>query len=60
MWYIFQSLIISIAIIWLLHTLIQYVQSTYTVEKYKDILAIQSEKYEKMLQDVILSKTAGL
>jgi len=56
MWYIFQSLIISIILIGLLHTGIQYIQSTYTVEKYKDVLTIQSEKYEKMLREVIVRK----
>ena len=50
MWELLQTVIISVVIIWIVHTLIQYLQETYTVKKNKDVLSIQSEKYEKMIK----------
>ena len=53
MWELLQTVIISVAIIWLVHTLIHYLQETYTVKKNKDVLSIQSEKYEKMIDELL-------
>lgn len=52
MWGVIQALVLSIGIIWCLHTLILYLQDTYTVKKNKDMLSIYTEKYEKMLDDL--------
>lgn len=55
MWGVIQTLILSIGIIWSIHVLIQYLQETYTVKKNKDMLSIYTEKYEKMLDDLMSS-----
>jgi len=53
LWGVFQTLLISIGIIWGIHLLIQYLQETCTVKKNKDMLSIVTKKYEKMLDDVV-------
>ena len=59
MWELLQTVIISVSIIWLVHTLIQYLQETYTVKKNKDVFSIQSEKYEKMIDELLLGIKAA-
>ena len=56
MWELLQTVIISVVIIWIVHTLIQYLQETYTVKKNKDVLSIQSEKYEKMIDELLQNR----
>ena len=60
MWGAIQSLVVSVGIIWLVHTLLQYLQENYTVKKNKDILLIQSEKYEKMIDDLIKNRSSDV
>ena len=54
MWFVvFQTLFLSIFILYLVHMLIQYLQDAYTIKKTKDMFSIHVEKYEKMLDDLI-------
>jgi hypothetical protein len=47
------TLVISVGIVWIAHTLFFYLQETCTVKKTKDVVGIQTEKYEKMLDDLL-------
>jgi len=51
-WTALYTLIVSIGIIWIVHTFLNYLQETYTKRKDKDMLRIHTEKYEKMLDDL--------
>ena len=46
-----QAILVSIAVIWIVHYGLQYLKNNYTIKKTKDVLSIQSEKYEKMIKN---------
>jgi hypothetical protein len=57
MWWVLQSIIISIAVIALLHYGWDYIKTTYSTPKTKDIVKIQSEKYDTILTEILETKS---
>ena len=52
-WHILLTGIGSIVIILVIHALIRYIQDQYTTQKTKDLVHAHSEKYRKMLDEVL-------
>jgi hypothetical protein len=57
MWCFLQSIIVSIAVIALLHYGWDYIKTTYSTPKTKDIVKIQSEKYDTILTEILETKS---
>jgi hypothetical protein len=57
MWWVLQSIIISIAVIALLHYGWDYIKTTYSTPKTKDIVKLQSEKYDTILTEILETKS---
>lgn len=53
-WQILLTGIGSVLVIAVIHALIRYVQDQYTTQKTKDLVHAHSEKYRKMLDEVLL------
>jgi len=58
MWRVLQSILISIAVITLLHYLWDYIKTTYSTPKIKDMVKIQSEKYDTILSELLKPKSS--
>jgi len=58
MWWFLQSVIISIAIIAILHYGWDYIKTTYSTHKTKDMVKIQSEKYDTILSELLKTKSS--
>lgn len=56
MWNYIQTLIISIFIIFILHSLWNYIKDTYSTKKTKDLVGYQTQKYKSILEEVIQNK----
>jgi hypothetical protein len=57
MWWFLQSIIVSIAVIALFHYGWDYIKTTYSTPKTKDIVKIQSEKYDTILSEILETKS---
>jgi len=57
MWWFLQSIIVSIAVIALLHYGWDYLKTTYSSPKTKDIVKIQTEKYDTILSELLETKS---
>jgi hypothetical protein len=57
MWWFLQYVIISIALIAILHYGWDYIKNTYSTPKTKDIVKIQSEKYDTILSEILETKS---
>ena len=58
MWWFLQSIIVSIAVIALFHYGWDYIKTTYSTPKTKDIVKIQSEKYDTILTELLKPKSS--
>lgn len=58
MWWFLQSIIVSIAVIALFHYGWDYIKRTYSTPKTKDIVKIQSEKYDTILTELLKPKSS--
>lgn len=58
MWWFLQSIIVSIAVIALLHYGWDYLKTTYSTPKTKDIVKIQTEKYDTILSELLDTKSS--
>lgn len=56
MWNFIQTIIISLFIIFILHSLWNYIKDTYSTKKTKDLVGYQTQKYKSMLEEVIQNK----
>lgn len=57
MWWFLQSIIVSIAVIALLHYGWDYLKTAYSTPKTKDIVKIQTEKYDHILSELLETKS---
>ena len=57
MWWILQSIIISVIVIALLHYGWDYLKTTCSVHKTKDIAKIHTEKYDNILSELFEHKS---
>uniref|UniRef100_A0A6C0JZ69 Uncharacterized protein n=1 Tax=viral metagenome TaxID=1070528 RepID=A0A6C0JZ69_9ZZZZ len=57
MWWVLQSVIVSIIVITLLHYGWYYLKKTYSTPKTKDIAKIHAEKYDHILSEILEAKT---
>lgn len=57
MWWILQTIIFSIAVIVILHYSWDYIKNTYSTPKTKDMIKIQSEKYDTILTELLKPKS---
>lgn len=57
MWWILQSIIISLIIVALLHYGWDYLKNTYSTHKTKDIAKIHAEKYDNILSEIFEQKS---
>jgi hypothetical protein len=57
MWWVLQSIIVSIIVIALLHCGWDYLKTNYSTHKTKDISKIHSEKYENILSELLEQKS---
>ena len=57
MWWFLQYVIISIALIAILHYGWDYIKNTYSTPKTKDIVKLQSEKYDTILTEILETKS---
>ena len=53
MWWVLQSIIISIIVIALLHCGWDYLKTNYSTHKTKDIAKIHDEKYDNILSELL-------
>jgi hypothetical protein len=53
MWTILKSIGFSILVITLLHYLWEYVKNNYSIRKTKDLVKIQTEKYDTILSELL-------
>ena len=58
MWCFLKSIIVSIVVIALFHYGWNYIKTTYSTPKTKDIVKIQSEKYDTILAELLKSKSS--
>lgn len=56
MWGFIQAIVTSVIIIVLLHYGWEYVKTTYSIHKTKDLVKIQTEKYDTILSELLDSK----
>ena len=56
MWDYIQTLIISVFIIFIIHSLWNYIKDTYSTKKTKDLVGYQTQKYKSILEEVIQNK----
>jgi hypothetical protein len=56
MWAILQSIVFSAMAIVLFHYCWEYIKNTYSVRKTKDLVKIQTEKYNSILSEVLETK----
>jgi hypothetical protein len=56
MWNYIQTLIISVFIIFIIHSLWNYIKDTYSTKKTKDLVGYQTQKYKSILEEVIQNK----
>ena len=56
MWYILQTIIISIIIIATLHYAWNYIKDNYSSKKTKDLVGFQTEKYKTILDELMNKK----
>jgi hypothetical protein len=54
---IFINIIISILIIFILHSLWIYVKNTYSTKKTKDLVGSQIQKYKNMIEEIQTHQT---
>jgi hypothetical protein len=47
----------SLAVIYLFHSLIEFLKTTYTPKRSKDILGIQHQKYSELVDQVIQTRS---
>ena len=57
MWWFLQSIIVSIIVIALLHYAWDYLKTTYSTPKTKDISKIQAEKYDHIFSEILETKS---
>ena len=57
MWWFLQSIIVSIVVIALLHYGWDYLKTTYSSPKTKDIVKIQTDKYDTILSELLETKS---
>jgi hypothetical protein len=53
MWWIIQTTIISIIIIFIAHHALRVLKNNYSTPKTKDIVGFQTKRYREMLQEVL-------
>ena len=53
MWWILQTIVISIMIIYIAHHVVQVLKNNYTTPKTKDIVGFQTKRYREMLEEVL-------
>ena len=53
MWVLIQNIILSILIIYLAHSLWNYILQTCTVQKKKDLVKFQQDKYASIFHDLL-------
>ena len=56
MWYILQTIIISIIIIATLHYAWNYIKDNFSSKKTKDLVGFQTEKYKTILDELMNKK----
>ena len=59
MWWILQTIVISIIIIYIAHHVVQVLKNNYTTPKTKDIVGFQTKRYREMLQEVLEKRDFG-
>jgi hypothetical protein len=59
MWWILQTIAISIIIIYIAHHVVQVLKNNYTIPKTKDIVGFQTKRYREMLQEVLENRDFG-
>ena len=59
MWWILQAIVVSLIIIVLLHYGWDYIKTTYSTHKTKDIAKIHSKKYDNILSELLEQKSKG-
>ena len=53
MWCVLKIVLFSIIIIYIVHYSLDYVKNTYTVQKTKDIVGFQTQKYKAIVQEML-------
>jgi hypothetical protein len=56
---LFVNIIISILIIFIAHSLWNYIKNTYSTKKTKDLIGSQIQKYKTMLEEIQNQKEKG-
>jgi hypothetical protein len=56
---LFVNIIISILIIFIAHSLWNYIKNTYSTKKTKDLIGSQIQKYKAMLEEIQNQKEKG-
>jgi hypothetical protein len=56
MWGFIQTLMLSIFAVVILHYVWDYVKNTYSVRKTKDLVKIQTDKYDSILSEILENK----
>jgi len=57
MWWIFQTLIISFVIIFVIHRGFEYMKQEYSKPITKDPISFQTQKYKTIAQEIVDNKT---
>ncbi len=58
MWSVIQTILLSIIIIILIHYSFVYLKDTLTPRKTKDVVGFQKQKFEEIINELQLAKTA--
>jgi hypothetical protein len=56
MWGFIQTIILSIFTVVILHYIWEYIKNTYSVRKTKDLVKIQTDKYDTILSEMLENK----
>jgi len=56
MWGFIQTLMLSIFAVVILHYVWDYIKNTYSVRKTKDLVKIQTDKYDSILSEILENK----
>ena len=56
MWGFIQTLMLSIFAVVIIHYMWDYIKNTYSVHKTKDLVKIQTDKYDTILSEILENK----
>lgn len=52
LWFIMIRILLSLIVVYLLHSLYNYLKDTLTVRKTKDLVSLHKEKYQEILEEL--------